>query len=222
VQPPEMRQMYRRYERKLERDLKKARPRLFQALQDFANIRADTEAWVHFKKRWPDFFPDEEYRKVIQGLDEPSIRAYPYWLNQIWFGGDSNPQLKILLGIEDAPLSKDDGTPEESWLVGLAEIPAQMEADWDEGVFRYRGACDFQRALYLLFQESWRARICDECSAKFIARRGAQRYCSTECSGKMLRELKRKWWSEHGETWRQGRTSRLKRKDGQNVTHKAR
>jgi hypothetical protein len=218
-----MKRMYRRYERKLERDLKKARPRLFQALQDFANMRADTEAWAHFKKRWPDFFPDEEYQKVIQGLDEPSIRTYPYWLSQIWIGGESNPQLKILLGIEDAPLSEDDGTPEESWLVGLAVIPAQMEADWDDGIFRYRGSCDFQRALYLLFQESWRAKVCDECGAKFIARRGAQKFCSTECSGKMQRELKLKWWSEHGETWRQGRrTSRLKRKEGQNVTRKAR
>jgi hypothetical protein len=180
------------------------------------------KAWAHFSRRWPDFFPEGEYRRAVQGL-RPSILDYPYWLEQIWIGGETDPQLRILLGIEDAPLSEDEGTPEESWLVGLATIPAQMEADWDEGVFRYRGACDFQRALYLLFQESWRAKICDECSAKFIARRGAQKYCSTECSGKMQRELKRIWWSEHGETWRQGRrTSRLKRKEGQNVTKKAR
>jgi hypothetical protein len=139
VQPPEVRRAFRRYERKLERDLKKARPRLFQALQDFAIIRADMKAWAHFSRRWPDFFPEGEYRRAVQGL-RPSILDYPYWLEQIWIGGETDPQLRILLGIEDAPLSEDEGTPEESWLVGLATIPAQMEADWDEGVFRYRGA----------------------------------------------------------------------------------
>jgi hypothetical protein len=95
--------------------------------------------------------------------------------------------------------------------------------DWDEGVFRYQGACDFQRALYLLFRESWRARICEKCRTKFIARRPAQKYHSTDCSESVQRELKQKWWARHGETWRkQRKESKRKRRGGQNGARKTR
>jgi hypothetical protein len=117
----------------------------------------------------------------------------------------------------------DELPPEDMWEADLAPIAAKFDLDWDEGVFRYQGACDFQRALYVLFRESWRARICEKCETKFIARRVAQKYCSTECSGSMQRELKQKWWAEHGETWRRRRKeSKWKRSGGQNGPRKAR
>jgi len=222
VQPPEARRFFRQYERRLDRDLRRARPTLFEALEQFANIRTDGDGWTHFRSRWPAFFAEEQYDRVLKGL-KPSISDYPYWLNQIWIGGESDPHLRILLGIETAPSSAEEGTPEDSWLSGLSSISAQLYADWDEGVFRYTSSCDFQKALYLLFLESWRARICEKCEAKFIAKRAAQKYCSTDCSGNMQRELKRKWWAEHGETWRERRsTSTSKRKGGKNGTRKTR
>jgi hypothetical protein len=222
MQSPELRQTLQRYDRKVTRDLRRDRRKLFLALGEFANLRDDKKAWAHFRKRWPNFFPESEYDKAVQG-QKPSVFNYPYWLDRIWKGGETEPYLHILLGIESAPLPADEGTPEDSWIVGLASIPAHFHADWDEGVFRYRGACDFQRALYLLFLDSWRARICEKCGTKFIAARAAQKFCSTDCSDAMQREFRRRWWTEHGAAWREKRKeSKLKKKGGKNVTHKTR
>jgi hypothetical protein len=222
VRPPEDRRLFKRHERFLKSELRRARPKLFQALEQFANMRSDKEGWAHFRKRWPDFFPFDEYEGAAQELT-PSILRYPYWLNQIWIGGETNPYLRILLGIESVLEPKDEGTPEESWIAGLSSIPAKFDAEWDEGVFTYEGACDFQRALYLLFRESWRARICEKCNARFIAKRAAQKFCTTDCSESMQRELKRKWWAKHGEAWRKVRKSpQWKGKGGQNGPRKAR
>jgi hypothetical protein len=220
MQPPELRRTFRKYDRKLERELQRDKRKLFQALEEFANIRSDKEAWAHFRKRWPNFFPGEEYDRVLEG-SRPSIVDYPYCLDRLWTGTDS--PVRIMLGIDTKPYRPDDLPPEEMWVARLASIPADFDVDWDESVFRYRGACDFQRALYLLFLQSWKARVCEKCNAKFIARRVAQRYCSTDCGQKMQRELKQKWWAEHGETWRkQRKESKQKRKGGQNGPRKTR
>ena len=217
--PPEMRRVLQHYERKIMQELRRDRPKLFRALAEFANMRPDAQGWAHFRKRWPNFFPEPEYDRV-ELAQKPSILDYPYWLNQVWIGGETEPHLRILFGIESAPT---EGTPEDAWLSGLATIPAQFYADWDEGVFRYQGVCDFQRALYLLFLDSWRARVCEKCGAKFIAARAAQKFCSTDCSEAMQREFRRRWWAEHGEAWRQKRKEAKSRKRGRtNVTPKTR
>lgn len=222
MQSPELRKVSRLYERMVMRDLRRDRRKLFLALGEFANIRSDAEGWAHFRKRWPNFFSESEYAKVAQG-QKPSVFDYPHWLNQIWIGGETDPYLRILLGIESAPEPASEGTPEDAWIVGLASIPAQFTADWDEGVFRYQGSCDFQRALYLLFLDSWRARVCEKCERKFIAARAAQKFCTTDCSEAMQREFRRRWWAEHGAAWREKRKeSKLKKRGGKNVTRKTR
>ena len=220
MQPPELKREFHKYERKLDRELRRDKRKLFEALQEFANMRPDKEGWDHFRMRWPNFFPKEEYDRVARGI-KPSIADYPYCLDQLWIGADS--PIEILLGIDAAPNRVDELWPEDVWLAGVTSMQAQFEVDWNEGVFRYRGVCDFQRALYLLFLESWKARVCEKCSAKFIARRVAQKYCSIECSGSMQRELKQKWWAEHGEKWRRQRNeSKRKSKGGHNGPRKAR
>ena len=222
MRPPELRKVLHRYERAVMRDLRRDRRKLFLALEEFVNIRADAEGWAHFRKRWPNFFPEFEYDKVALG-QKPSVFDYPYWLNQIWIDGEDDPYLRILLGIESTPEPADEGTLEDSWIVGLSTIPAQLYAAWNEGLFRYRPSCDFQRALYLLFLDSWRARVCEKCNAKFIAARAAQKFCTTDCSEAMQREFRRRWWAEHGAAWRQKRKeSKLKKRGGKNVTHKTR
>jgi hypothetical protein len=220
MQPPEVRRVFQEYERRLDRELRRDKRKLFEALEEFANIRPDVKGWGQFRKRWPNFFPGEEYDRVLEG-SKPSIVGYPYCLDQLWIGTDS--PMKIMLGIDTAQYRVDELQPEEMWIAGLASIPAEFDVEWDEGVFRYRGACDFQRALYLLFLESWKARVCEKCSTKFIARRVAQKYCSTECSGSMQRELKQKWWAEHGKAWRrQRRASQQKGKGEKHGAHKTR
>ena len=213
---------YQRHDRKVDRELKKDRRKLFVALGEFVNMRGDDEGWTHFRKRWPNFFPEWEYAKLQDG-SKVSIYTYPEVLNQIWMGGESDPYLDILFGIRPTP-KPEDTNPEDMDTTRLSSIPPQsFSLEWKEGTIRYHGGCDFQRALYLLFRESWRARTCEACESKFIAQRVAQRYCSTDCSEKMQREIKRKWWTEHGQAWRQERKeSKQKRKGGKNVSKKAR
>ena len=220
MQSPELRREFQKYERKLDRELRIDKRKLFEALEEFANIRSDKEGWAHFRKQWPNFFPGEQYDRVVEG-SKPSIADYPYCLDRLWIGTDS--PVEVLLGIDARPYRADELPPEEMWIADLASIAAEFGVDWDGGVFRYRGACDFQRALYLLFLESWKARVCEKCSTKFIARRVAQKYCSTECSQDIQRELKQKWWAEHGEAWRrQRRNPQRKGKDKQHGTYKTR
>ena len=57
-----------------------------------------------------------------------------------------------------------------------------LVADWERGEFFYEPMNDFQRAVYTLFRQSWRARICRECQRLFIADKNPQMFCGTDCS----------------------------------------
>ena len=117
----------RRHYHAVERQLRRDRSKLFLALEQFANIRSDKQGWKHFRKCWPNFFPESEYEKVEKG-SKPSIFDYPYWLDQVWNGYDIVPCLDLLLGIEATPQRQDEGTPEESWVYGLISIsPKELQ-----------------------------------------------------------------------------------------------
>jgi hypothetical protein len=220
--PAELAKAFQQHDRKIERELRRDRGKLFRALEEFTAMRGDKEAWEHFQKRWPEFFPELEYEKVASN-EVPSIAEFPYWLDQIWMGGETDPYLGIMLGIRPTP-KPEELNPEESGAIRLSSIPpALFQLDWQTGSTRYHGGCDFQRALYLLYRESWRAKVCEVCEATFIAKRAAQKYCSTDCSESVQRQVKRQWWQEHGEEWRKERTtSKAKPKGGKNGTHKTR
>lgn len=74
--------------------------------------------------------------------------------------------------------------------------------------FRVPPPAPFERALTHLVKSADVARYCanPECPAPyFFAKRRNQRYCSEICAAPAQRELKRKWWAEHGEEWRAAR-----------------
>lgn len=247
VQPSaqEWKKAFEEHERQLERALRKDRSKLFRALAEFAIMEGDAGSWAHFRRRWPDFFPAEEYDRVTGPMLDvrgstltltfpdsenskasnswPSIEPYPGLLNQIWRGGETDPYLEIMLGVN--PTTEPDvNWPEKVPATHLRSIaPIEFALDWTTGRIRYQGACDFQRALYLLFRESWRARVCEKCESCFIAKREGQRYCSTDCSEAMQREVKRRWWAEHGKAWRNKKSkSKPQKKGTKHGTQKAR
>jgi hypothetical protein len=209
--PRDIKQLHTRYRQTIEQSLRKDRRRLLKALEEFANLRPDKDAWRHFRKRWPDFFPSDEYDKVFDG-SVPNIHTHLDWLDALW-QGDTEPPLAILLGIESPPdiegLDPALITHEDAFLQDLTPIRARWLLDWDKADFVYIGACDFQRALYLLFRESWRARVCRKCPTKFIAKRAAQKYCSTVCSLAAQLEHKNNWWKKNGGEWRKDRNVSL-------------
>jgi hypothetical protein len=212
----ELKKLVRQFNREIEDGLRKDRPKLFEALGEFVNIRSDKEAWSHFRNRWPRYFPLTEYGKAEKNLPE-SVRDYPKWLREIWDGYTAS--LLPLLGVKaDTPFQK-----EQALVAGIYCLPAYFYPDWDGGILLYQSGCDFQRSLYLLLRESWRARACENCGNRFIARRVAQKYCTTDCSEHVQHELKLKWWTEHGKRWRQKRkVSKSKEKGGNNANRKAR
>jgi hypothetical protein len=64
------------------------------------------------------------------------------------------------------------------------------------------------KAFEYLLKHHDRARCCPnpECPAPyFFAKRHSQRYCSEKCAQSGERETKRRWWAEHGKSWRKGR-----------------
>lgn len=193
-----LKQLLRKFSRHVERGLRRDRKRLFRALEDFANTRQDQKAWHQFRKRWPRFFPAAEFERVERGLS-PSVRDYSRWLDFIWRGYGTGSELLLLLGVKAEVWVPSDPVSGVTQPAEIRLLPSQFFADWDEGVFQYRGLCMFQRALYLLFRESWRARMCEKCKNKFIARRVAQKYCTTDCSESVQRELKLRWWAKHGD-----------------------
>lgn len=53
--------------------------------------------------------------------------------------------------------------------------------DGNTGTIGWDFDCPFQRAVYDLMQERWRAMVCPQCEKYFVADKTAQRYCSPEC-----------------------------------------
>ena len=70
--------------------------------------------------------------------------------------------------------------------------------EWGAGTIRYVSYTDFQRAIWLLFCETWRAKVCPVCSLYFIAEKPAQAYCSNSCSSRAHQSSSLRWWREKG------------------------
>jgi hypothetical protein len=70
--------------------------------------------------------------------------------------------------------------------------------NWNASAIRYIPQRTFQRAVWLLFCQSWRAKVCPNCSKYFLAGKPAQLYCSSDCSGDAHRASSLSWWREKG------------------------
>jgi hypothetical protein len=103
----------------------------------------------------------------------------------------------------------------ESWDHIVACFPtASVEAEhrlemvWDHGAFLLAPISDFQKAFYMLFRQSWRARVCPRCNMSFVARKPKQTFCGTVCSAGSRLASKRKWWSNVGAKRRENSLNR--------------
>jgi hypothetical protein len=81
-------------------------------------------------------------------------------------------------------------------------VSSPIMADWKTGTFLYAPANDFQRVVYILFREGWRAKVCARCSRRFIADKPLQRYCSPKCFAEAKRERNLDWWYKDGKRLR--------------------
>lgn len=167
---------------------------------------------------------------------QPLFRAFRDYLRRLWrsdFYGDDGVMmdgryLEYVLGLEtrymaNPPEGLVDATlPDQAFRVGWVALqskhkgaycarPASVLPQWRNGKFEYFGSNDFQRAVYLLLTESWRARVCRRCGRYFIADKAAQMFCSTPCSNQSKLEIGRRYWLEKGITLRDQRIKKSRK-----------
>jgi hypothetical protein len=197
-----------------------------------------------FRRKQPDFFPRECYdiaegRVTWPGLgvfvsrSDPGIsivrdrvgtqffQMYRRWLRALWWGKkikegsygarlrmENERVLEILLGLWPDHLA---GLPggRESWLP-----PARIFPILRTGRFGYEASCEFQWAVYYLFRERWRAKVCGRCRRCFVADKQRQIYCGVECSALAEKLRKLAWWHRSGKDWRAARAAHEKRPSG--------
>lgn len=163
-----------------------------------------------------------------QSLDWPAggqllFRAFRNYLRRLWrsdFYGDDGVMmdgryLEYVLGLEtrytaNPPEGFLDATlPDQAFRDGWVALQSKHKGaycagsadvlpQWRPSQFEYVSSNDFQRAVYLLLRESWRARVCRRCGRYFIADKAAQMFCSTPCSNRSKLEIGRRYWHEKG------------------------
>jgi len=212
------------------------RQRLFRGLERFVNTGDSAEEYKAMGKGWPGFWP----RTLLDGQGDSLAWAddchalflvFRNALRYVWIplpDAVKRGAVSFLLGIGgEFECLEAGGTVllpvqglNEAWEKITKHSPGGSDTScpllhprWTTGELAYvpgKGN-DFQRALYLLLRESWRAKVCAKCSTYFVASKPAQLYCSTACSGGVKRERTLKWWRDVGA---KRRAARAKKQDG--------
>jgi len=221
--------------------------RLFAALENFANMGDDVEDYRAFGRKWPSMFPvkfaDDEAGQPPPWCDECHALATEYrnYLREVWKLDRETAQfdnyLSILFalhgggvrvverGVKDT-ISEQITLWVEAWRkIGAVYPLAQTRSNpifpnWAERTFEFLARNDFQRAVFLLFRESWRARNCIECGAYFIAEKAARMYCRPACSARAKQERDMEFWNRIGSAKRKAR-SKANRKNPLKKTRSA-
>jgi hypothetical protein len=213
---------------------RQAKSRLFRGLERFANTGDSPAAFQALGSGWRDFWPinsqDEQCKSVAWvEAGHALFLLFRDSLRRLWMSDPfrSDDALSFLLGIggQFQHLAKEGGRRDlhpfgivEAWEalkrnhpdVRVIACPV-VYPHWKRGEFTYSAQNDFQRAVYLLFRESWRAKVCANCSTFFVAEKPAQLYCSVQCSSASHRTAALKYWREKGAKARLNRKERGKK-----------
>ena len=182
----------------------------WRGLERFVNTGDSPEDYRSLAKGWPTFWP-----VTIEDRDSHSSGKTQVNLN--WHN-DAHSMFKFYRNILRALWTRDPATSTNGMyinlLFGLTSPVEQFKKcfpglnpaaaitsfwpEWGAGAIRYVSYSDFQRAVWLLFCESWRAKVCASCSLYFIAEKPAQAYCSIPCSSDAHRSSSLKWWRKKG------------------------
>lgn len=143
---------------------------LWDALEQF--IRSSKDNLGNFRDRYPAFFPSWFYGLECGNDAEPQrntgILAWQAWsalLREAWH---ASFQLEYAAQLVNIPTTPPGNTR-----------------------FKIAPICDAQRAVLAMALESWRAHFCPKCGRPFIARRAANKFCSTDCFAQQRREKQR-------------------------------
>ena len=88
--------------------------------------------------------------------------------------------------------------------VALGGLPVGSSVvSGETGIITWEFGCHFQRAVYDLMQDRWRAMVCPECGTYFVAGKTAQKFCSPKCWAKRKREQALDYYNRKGKHARQ-------------------
>jgi hypothetical protein len=82
--------------------------------------------------------------------------------------------------------------------------------DGNTGIITWSFGCQFQRVVYDLMQDRWRAMVCPECGKYFVADRTAQKHCSSKCYGVKKRKQALSYHYRKGRAAKQAKALRAK------------
>jgi len=195
-------------------------------LVELANLQVDIFAARRFRERFAAFIPphDEEWLEgLLEGNEEIAgqiskvsnffsveeigesawVVTLKRMLADLWTEPDARQKEWGVFAFRYALYKWGDNTLAGNNLFKILYEPEKR--------FRVPPPTPFEQALSHLVKAGDRARYCanPECPAPyFFVTRKNQRYCSEICAAPAQRELKRKWWAEHGEEWRAARQSK--------------
>jgi hypothetical protein len=182
--------------------------RLYKGLERFVNTGDTLEDFRSLSKAWSSFWPLDNMGAGDGWTDDCHrlFLVYRDTLRRVWI---SDPEalrsgsLMFLFGLAhpgtllSAPQGWQLKEAEQS-CAAYGSSSNVVYPHWKDGSFTITQRNDFQRALYSLFRESWRAKVCSKCSSYFIAEKPARLYCSVECSNSSHKKAALKWWKEKG------------------------
>lgn len=201
--------------------------RLLRWLEDFVKVGDTLDDYRRFGITRPNFWPIGLHAGSGEDLAwTPKayklFLAYRECLRRVWRRDKQaldNVELAFLLGMSHSYFDREGfGVPEfvcAAWAdLSNARCSANTWAApiWNCAEFVFYPHNDFQRAVYLLFRESWRARTCERCSECFLADKPAQRFCSSECFGEAKRNRDLAYWRSHGAERRKSRKNASRRR----------
>lgn len=215
------------------------RRRLIRGLERFANAGDTLEAYKALSKAWTAFWPSRIQTgpsgesQVLDWQDECHgiFLVYRDALRSVWSNDPrvlKEEPLMLLLGLDNALTRVERGAIltgtlaplNDAWRQLAAHYPNAYQASypfvcaiWATGDFDYSPLNDFQLAAYMLFRESWRAKVCLRCSQYFVAGKPAQLYCSSACSNAAHRDQALNYWRAEGAARRSARRNKPQAKD---------
>jgi hypothetical protein len=168
--------------------------------------------------------------KKMMAINLPPLLFYRNLLRRVWWNDDlDGNRLRFLLGFEseafreggfELVMWKSDLPPEppsgsrQIIDVGessdnkfrISDLPeGKPIIDGRTGAITWEFGCPFQRAIYDLKQDRWRAMVCPQCHKYFIADKTAQKFCSSKCWGDKKAEQMREYYHRKGKMDRQMR-----------------
>ena len=176
-----------------------------QCLATFANLGPDQTD--EFRNSiCPDFLPASFWDKTtITTTVDSSWLLLQRFLQEVWnekFPLDKSIQL-IIWADKETKLAQSLERVSQMSNQEILSMEAPKPDVWP-----------FQRAVMFLAVNSWRARFCLGCGKRFVAAKPRSTYCSDACFKENRKDVKRAWWSQHGQQLRESKARSMRTKNG--------